>query len=724
MALNLGQIFYQLGVDTAGLNKADSRVKSFQRTTTKSFDNVNRAANRLKQTLGFLISVETLRRTALMADRYGLLKDRVRSVVGEVNKANIIFKRLEDISGKTGATLNTIAGGFQKLQFSRKTVRGTTEEMIRLTQSFSELGLISGTAPALLDAAMLQFSQGLVTGTFQAQEFQSVLENVPAIAGEIAAGMGITVEELIKLKKEGRLISEDVFRALVDRADEISKKAAEMPIRLSRGFARFTLGIQQALGGLDEANGLTLKLGRSFFEAGEKLRELPIAIEAISKTLEGLNEEGGKLESLIRSLTVVTGGMIAFSVATKVAGIALRAITKANIFIAIAVAIGIIIDQTIGLNKTFLLMAAILKGVFLAGKTGFKDLGNVVFDFSDAVNKALNFDFKGARGSLNKIKASFGLAAVDIVKIAKDASDEVEGIFTKTGGGEEGLFSGLFDFDIGNLDLVKSFQENLLALQIEAKAEEERLLREAALTNEKIEGDSLLKRLRIHQFFADTKRRFILDANKKEIDDARTGFRQQIELAGESSREFAAVTKALALFDLLVKTPQAIGDAFTFGNSIGGPALGGALAAVAGAAMATQVAAVQSQSFTPRNVGGDVFPNQIYRVNENGPELFNFGGKDFLSTGASRGTIAGAGKFSSGNGQQMAMPNVNVNVFPVEGQTATVQQSTDRDGNLTFDVIMEQLDAAIADGIESGASQVSRVLSQNFGVNRVVGAIA
>ena len=137
--------------------------------------------------------------------------------------------------------------------------------------------------------------------------------------------------------------------------------------------------------------------------------------------------------------------------------------------------------------------------------------------------------------------------------------------------------------------------------------------------------------------------------------------------------------------------------------------------------MGAQMAGVASQSFTPRAVGGDVFPNQIYKVNENGPEMFNFGGNDFLSTGSARGSIKPNGDF--GMGTSGGKTNVTVNVYTTEGNTATVEQREDSNGGITLDVIMEQVDDRIAEGVRNGISQTSQAISGVFGLNRAVGAL-
>jgi tape measure domain-containing protein len=618
--LNLGKIFYQIGVDTGGLNKAGRDVKQFQDKTNRSFKSVDRTANLLRNTIASIITFETIRRATLLADSYGLLQDRIKSVVGDANRASAAFNQLQGISEKTGASMDTIAGGFQKLQFAKDTVRATDQEMIRLTQSFAELGLISGTSTELLNAAMLQFSQGLVTGTFQAQEFQSVLENVPAIAGEIAAGMGITVQELIALKKEGRLVSEDVFRALVDRADEISEKAAGMPIRLNRGLSRFTLGIQQALGEIDKTTGATLKLGTAFFNVGEQISELPLKLAAIKSVL---GETFTPLQNAAQTTT----------------------------------------------NRV---------------STFFSDMHN--------------------RISENMVR-SFGLTAEAIQK-----SQQLSQNFTEV------------DVDTAGIGITQKYYETLERL----RSEHAERMRNIQVEADKNDLDNIQQKTYLQVKMEEWKNRTIqnlnLKNNKEQTDMNATMFRQQIDAAGASSKEFAELSKAFALFDIAVKTPQAVAGAFAFGTSISGgnPAVGAIMAGIAGSAMAVQAAAISSASFTPRAVGGDVFPNQVYRVNENGPEMFSFGGNDFLATGSSSGHISPAGSFSNNN----QPTNVVVNIKTTPGQTAKVTENTGPNGEPIIDVIMQQIDQNVAEGIQRGSSQVSSAITNVFGLNRGLGAIA
>ena len=70
-----------------------------------------------------------------------------------------------------------------------------------------------------------------------------------------------------------------------------------------------------------------------------------------------------------------------------------------------------------------------------------------------------------------------------------------------------------------------------------------------------------------------------------------------------------------------------------------GTSLFSSLAGGSGSLGATQ--AGYSPSYFPqgRATGGDVAPNTLYQVNENGPELYSQGGKSFLMTGANGGSV-------------------------------------------------------------------------------------
>lgn len=578
MAVNLGNLFYRLGVNTTGLNKANKDVKTFESKTKKSFNSVTSSAKMLSKAIMAIALAETGRRALKIADNFQLLQNRINAMIGDAEKSKIVFSELQKISELTGASIDTTAGGFQKMLFAKDTVGATTVEMLELTKAMTQLGMMSGTDIAQMNSAMLQFSQGLISGTFQAQEFQSVLENIPAIAEHMARGMGITTQELIKLKKEGKLTSKDVFDALISQTDEINKKAQDMPMTLSRGFSRLLLGTEQFIDDVNSSIGLTETLGGAMFDVGEKISGINTNFDVFLQKLNSARESSGW-------------------------------ITKA-------------------------------------------------------------FD----------MMAKFG-----------------------------GFFVGDEDEDKKQKDITKKIVE----------AEEKRQKDLSKIDDQEIEAKQkkAYAMLKIDEWYSNSRKAF----EKKFIDEkgkidnaglqqAGENFAQQIQLASQHSKEFFELNKALAIANIAIKTPEAIANAYAYGTAVGSPIVGSLFAGIAGSAMAVQASAIANQSYTPRAVGGSIYPNGGYLVGENGPEI--------LQMGNSAGRIIPNSDLSGGG----SSAKVNVNVYNLEGQTAKVEQQSDGMGGVNLKVIIESVENSIAQGINAGTGTINKALSNTYGMNRAYGS--
>lgn len=103
-----------------------------------------------------------------------------------------------------------------------------------------------------------------------------------------------------------------------------------------------------------------------------------------------------------------------------------------------------------------------------------------------------------------------------------------------------------------------------------------------------------------------------------------------------------------------------------------GTSLFSSLAGGSGSLGATQ--AGYSPSYFPqgRATGGNVAPNTLYQVNENGPELYSQGGKSFLMTGANGGSVTPltSGGAGMGGGGGSGTTNITVNVAKDGSTTA------------------------------------------------------
>ena len=105
-----------------------------------------------------------------------------------------------------------------------------TGEIVAFAEQLQKQMALSGTSTLAAQAAMLQLTQGLSSGTLRGEELNSVLEQTPMIAQTIADYLGMTTGEMRELASEGGLTAEVVKNAVLGAAEETNAAFEQMPM--------------------------------------------------------------------------------------------------------------------------------------------------------------------------------------------------------------------------------------------------------------------------------------------------------------------------------------------------------------------------------------------------------------------------------------------------------------------------------------------------------------
>jgi len=202
------------------------------------------------------LSLRMAQQLILQADAWTQLQARIKNATRETGDYVKVSRQLYDVSNQNGAAMRDTVDVFQRLSLARQDLGATNDQLIQLTDNVQKLGAVSGATDSALSAGLLQFGQGLSAGVFRAEEFNSIIENMPAVAKAIATGLGKSTGELRKMVIDGKLLSKDVMTALLGQTADIAKQFAELPdsVRrsgqsLSNSFARFLSQLDQAANG-------------------------------------------------------------------------------------------------------------------------------------------------------------------------------------------------------------------------------------------------------------------------------------------------------------------------------------------------------------------------------------------------------------------------------------------------------------------------------------------
>ena len=236
---------------------------------------------------------------AAQADEFNTLQQRIKTATAATGDYVNVSARLGEISRDNGAALEASVALFQGLARVRGELRASNEDMLLLTDTVQKLGVIGGSGPAAMQAGLLQFTQAMSAGIVRAEEMNSLLENMPELAVRIARGLGLTPGELRNAVIEGKVLSSEVFAALLRQAPEIAAEFEKIPETLSRAGNALGQSLDAALARLDQSTGFTALLAAGLNNVADRVdaingnlspARLATALTAVRQEIELLNK--------------------------------------------------------------------------------------------------------------------------------------------------------------------------------------------------------------------------------------------------------------------------------------------------------------------------------------------------------------------------------------------------------------------------------------------------
>ena len=200
----------------------------------------NSAASAARQTSGLVSELHSLAGAYLGIQGVRALtglSDSMTSITARLDMMNDGLQTTEELNRMIYESAQRSRGSYQQtanLVAKLGTLAGnafsSNQEIIAFAEQLNKQMALSGTTTQEAQAAMLQLTQGLASGTLRGEELNSVLEQTPMIAQSIAKYMGVNTGEMRELASEGAITADVVKNAMFAAADEVNAKFEEMPM--------------------------------------------------------------------------------------------------------------------------------------------------------------------------------------------------------------------------------------------------------------------------------------------------------------------------------------------------------------------------------------------------------------------------------------------------------------------------------------------------------------
>lgn len=330
MAGLLGHLGIQLELDQvkfqSGINNAQGRVKRFTDTTTKQLNNIERSMNSLNRVSANLFKAGIagfgVSQLKGFADGYTEIQNKLRLVESASISSSKGLNNVFDIALKTNQSINATSGVYQRFAQNAETLKISQAQIASLTETVSKAVAVSGASAGAADAALTQFGQALGSGILRGDEFNSVMEQTPALAKAIATGLGVTTGELRNMAKEGQLTMDVLVPALERAKESVDDQFNTRILTISAAFENLNTSAVKWIGELDKSTGASEAFAKAINEIANHL-----TVVASLAAGAGVIWSVGKIRTWIAASIQASAAMSAQAAATRNLSAAQQALT-------------------------------------------------------------------------------------------------------------------------------------------------------------------------------------------------------------------------------------------------------------------------------------------------------------------------------------------------------------------------------------------------------------
>ncbi|HCJ0622494.1 tape measure protein [Klebsiella variicola] len=267
MAEKAGEIYYDIEANVSGLIQAQQQVNKRLDQMDAKFEQSSRSAGRFEGALNKVgvaiaaaFTIDAAKKLIAIGDEMVTLQARIARLSPSIDVAKETLASLSAIAAQTGNSLSETERLWESLTTALKETGATNSQILGLTSTLQKIGTIGGSSAEEMANALRQFGQSISGGIVRAEEFNSILEQMPELARQIAAGLGISIGDLRKRMLEGKLTAQDALNAIQRHSQSVNEEFDKMPISIDRAKNSLDVAFKNAINDLNQAIGLTTTL--------------------------------------------------------------------------------------------------------------------------------------------------------------------------------------------------------------------------------------------------------------------------------------------------------------------------------------------------------------------------------------------------------------------------------------------------------------------------------
>lgn len=288
----------KIGGFEQGMDRASRSVTSTATAATKASAQVQVLERQFSSLAGVAASIAGPLAAAFsakgiydMTEAYGTLTNRLKLVTNGSAELATAQAAVFGIAQDARQPLTATAELYQRIATNQTALKLSGEGVAGVVGTISKTLAISGASAESANAALVQLGQAFASGTLRGEELNSVLEQAPALAQAIAAGMGVAVGDLKSLGEQGKITAASVVKALQAQAGAVDAQFSKMTATIGGSLTVVGNSLTHFVGELDQATGTSGKFANEILSASKVIDgSLPGALKGIQNNSDALSQ--------------------------------------------------------------------------------------------------------------------------------------------------------------------------------------------------------------------------------------------------------------------------------------------------------------------------------------------------------------------------------------------------------------------------------------------------
>lgn len=189
----------------------------------------------------------------MLAEEMSVTRVQIDRLSGSVAIGEQNFQALIAVANSVGVSFADTNKVWSALSVTMADMGKSGDEILVLTDNLLKMGAVGGASAEQTASAIVTLNKAMINGEASGRQFMQIMTASPEIGRQISLGLGVPLQEVMRLLESGQLDAEDLMDILLGRTKQINEEFGKLPRMVGEAGAALSNSMGAAVVKLNDA---------------------------------------------------------------------------------------------------------------------------------------------------------------------------------------------------------------------------------------------------------------------------------------------------------------------------------------------------------------------------------------------------------------------------------------------------------------------------------------